>query len=258
MKNIFVAWLVLTTTNIAFAQSVVESNLLTWDEGAIVRGDTSEKKLSFVFTGDEYAEGLKKITNILKRENILASFFFTGRLYRNDKIKQSIIHLRSNGHYLGPHSDMHLLYNDWKRRDSTLVSKDSLIKDLKSNYNSMLSIGINERNLFFIPPYEWWNKEVADWLGEMNVRLINFTPGTGTNADYTFPEMGKSYKSSDVLSEKLFQYEELHSLNGAIILIHIGTDPRRKDKFYDRLPELIHYLKNKGYEFLRVDELLKK
>ena len=45
-------------------------------------------------------------------------------------------------------------------------------------------------------------------------------------------------------------------MNGFILLIHIGTDPGRTDKFYYLLPELISELKGKGYRFVRIDELL--
>lgn len=48
-----------------------------------------------------------------------------------------------------------------------------------------------------------------------------------------------------------------NGLNGFILLIHIGTDPRRTDKFYNYLPTLINELKNRGYEFERVDQMLK-
>jgi peptidoglycan/xylan/chitin deacetylase (PgdA/CDA1 family) len=45
-------------------------------------------------------------------------------------------------------------------------------------------------------------------------------------------------------------------LNGFILLVHIGTDPRRTDKFYDRLEELLLVLQEKGYRFRRIDELV--
>ena len=48
----------------------------------------------------------------------------------------------------------------------------------------------------------------------------------------------------------------VHGLNGFILLVHIGTDPRRADKFYRYLPELIHELKADGYRFVKIDELL--
>jgi peptidoglycan/xylan/chitin deacetylase (PgdA/CDA1 family) len=90
------------------------------------------------------------------------------------------------------------------------------------------------------------------------VQLINFTPGTGTNADYTYPEMGVAYRSSDALQKRLYYFEHEQSLNGAIILIHIGTDARRTDKLYDKLPEMLDYFQSKGYSFVRIDQLLSK
>jgi peptidoglycan/xylan/chitin deacetylase (PgdA/CDA1 family) len=68
-----------------------------------------------------------------------------------------------------------------------------------------------------------------------------------------------NYKGSDTSMQSLKQFETNNKsgLNGFIIIIHAGTDPRRKDKLYNRLDELIDYLKKKGYQFKRVDELLK-
>ncbi|MNL87529.1 hypothetical protein D3C87_2167250 [compost metagenome] len=54
-----------------------------------------------------------------------------------------------------------------------------------------------------------------------------------------------------------YEQKDKNGLNGFILLVHIGTDPRRKDKFYKKLPELIAGLKNKGYEFVKIDQLLK-
>ena len=65
-------------------------------------------------------------------------------------------------------------------------------------------------------------------------------------------------KSSDAIITSIKQYNETKkgALNGVILLIHAGTDPRRKDKLYNRLDELIGYLKKEGYQFKRIDELL--
>lgn len=90
-----------------------------------------------------------------------------------------------------------------------------------------------------------------------NLTLINFT-STRSNADYTYPELGKSYKSSDEIYQSFTNYDEWNpqGLNGFILLINIGTHPRRLDKFYNQLPKLIRYLKQNGYEFEKIDNLL--
>jgi peptidoglycan/xylan/chitin deacetylase (PgdA/CDA1 family) len=138
-----------------------------------------------------------------------------------------------------------------------LVTRDSLESDYKKNVQAMKQLGVYSTNRFqyFIPPYEWWNKRIAKWFTEMGVQLFSFTPGTRTNADYTWPEMGASYKSSEELMQLLRAFEVKHTLNGAILLIHAGTDPRRKDKLYSQLSTIITELKTKGYSFSTIDKL---
>lgn len=224
--------------------------------GGIVRGDSSKKQLSLIFTGHEYADGAKTIQKVLKKNNIKGAFFFTGDFYR--KYPDIARDLQKNGHYLGPHSDRHLLYADWKNRDSTLISRSDFEKDLNDNYRAMEKIGLKiDSPRYFIPPYEWYNQEINNWAKAMGIQIINFTPGTTSNADYTMPEM-KNYLSSETIYNNILQYEEKNGLNGFLLLIHIGTDPKRTDKLYNRLEDLIKELKSRDYELEEISTLLRE
>ena len=157
-----------------------------------------------VFTGDEFGDGLNVIQQNLEKEKVAASFFFTGRFYRNPNFKQGIKKLIQSNHYMGPHSDAHLLYNDWNKRDSLLVSYQQFTDDLNKNMDAMEALSINTKQVnYFIPPYEWWNDSVANWTNWRGMQLFSFTPGTFTNADYTWPEMGNAYRSSEFLLNKI-------------------------------------------------------
>ena len=231
----------------------------TRSNGAVIRGDSTKKNIALVFTGHEFADGGKAIVQTLKDENLKASFFFTGDFYRNKNFKSVIKNLKKNGHYLGAHSDKHLLYCDWNKRDSLLITKDEFKNDITSNYKVMEKFRLYKFNSrFFLPPYEWYNESIAAWTKEMDLQLINFTPGTRSNADYTTPDE-KNYRSSEEIYKSIINYESSNSsgLNGFILLVHIGTDPKRTDKFYNRLPQLITELKAKGYQFQTVEGLLK-
>ncbi len=226
--------------------------------GGIIRGNTEKKNIALVFTADEFGDGLPSIQRSLLKENVKASFFFTGRFYRNTAFQEGIGKLYRDGHYLGPHSNAHLLYCDWNKRDSLLVTQQQFSNDLDANMQAIHALGIKDyAQHYFIPPYEWYNDTIAAWAAAKNIQLFNFTPGTGSNADYTYPGM-KSYKPSDELMIRLKQAEQQmpHHLNGVILLLHAGTDPRRTDKFYDHLPALISYLRQQGYSFKRIDQLL--
>lgn len=156
------------------------------------------------------------------------------------------------------HSDRHLLYADWSRRDSTLVTRDSFFTDLRQNARALSAfhVGLSDARIF-LPPYEWYNREISSWCADSGLVLINFTPGTFSNADYTTPDMGPRYLSSDTILAKIFAYErqDPSGLNGFILLIHAGSHPSRTDKFTDRLDQLITTLEQRGYSFARIDEL---
>lgn len=207
-----------------------------------------------VFTGDTFGEGGDHIANTLKAKQVNASFFFTGNFYRNQEFERLIKRLKSDGHYLGPHSDRHLLYCSWTNRDSLFVSRDQFTKDLLANYFVMEKFGIKKKDArYFIPPYEWYNDSISRWTRQMGIQLINYSPGTRSTADYTTQDL-KNYRSSEEIMQSIKAKGD--DLNGFILLLHIGTDPARTDKFYRRLDELIEFLRSRKYEIVRVDDLL--
>jgi len=183
----------------------------------------------------------------------------TGRFYKTPSFKKSIQQLVATGQYMGAHSDQHLLYCDWLNRDSLLVSRKEFNDDLDANYKAMSSFGIKKADAkYFLPPYEWYNDTISKWTMQKGLQLVNYTPGTLSHADYTTIDL-KNYRTSDEIFSSITNYEKAHTsgLNGFILLMHIGAGDKRADKFYKKLPELIRYLKEKKYKFLRIDELLK-
>lgn len=131
--------------------------------------------------------------------------------------------------------------------------------DLDAVYLKLTRSGIKKQDArFFIPPYEWYNRRIVEWAAQYGLQLFNFTPGTLTPADYTYPEMGKRFRDNKTIFQSILSFEEKDpsGLNGCLLLIHLGTDPRRKEKFYKELPRLIDSLRQKGYHFKRIDELI--
>ena len=230
-----------------------------FDHGAITRGNTSKKQIALVFTADEFADGGKIILSTLHKQRVPASFFFTGRFYRNPAFRSLIKQAKQQGHYIGPHSDQHLLYCDWKNRDSLLVTKKEFKDDLTANLQAIKQFGVKQSAVhYFLPPYEWYNDSIALWTKQMGMQLINYSPGTKSTADYTTPAM-KNYQSSEEIYHSIINQEKTapHGLNGFILLTHFGTDPERTDKFYKHLQKLITELKQKNYRFVTLEEIIK-
>jgi len=227
-------------------------------EGGIIRGSTSSRRLAIVFTGHGYAEGGETILNELANHKARASFFFTGDFLTNNSFKPLVQRIVRDGHYLGPHSDKHALYCPWEGPKKTLVTHAEFKSDLESNLRKLERFGVPRAQVhYFLPPYEYYNKEIANWAEAMGLALVNYTPGTRSNADYT-GEADKNFVSTKAIFESIVrkEQEDPHGLNGFILLLHIGSGPGRADKFPTRFGELLDYLAGKGYQFVRVGELL--
>ena len=225
--------------------------------GGIVRTNAEKKQISLVFTAADKSDGARRILEVLGKCDVKGSFFFTGEFY--ERFPEAIQTLYNAGHYVGAHGNAHLLYCAWENRDSTLVSQAQFEQDMLDVYARMRKSGIDvSRSNLFIPPYEYYNEKISAWARGLGLRLVNFTPGTWTNADYTTPDM-KNYRSSESIYDRVMEVEKRNGLNGHIMLFHLGTDDKRTDKFYERyLERLIRVLQREGYTFVALPEAVGK
>ena len=216
-------------------------------DGGIIRTDPSVRHIDFVFTAADKADGADRIISTLRKYNIKGGFFFTGEFF--ELYPDVVRRLVAEGHYVGSHSYGHLLYAPWGKRDSLLVTRQEFEEDMFKSYKVLREFGITNAP-YFIPPYEHYNATISSWARQLGLQVINYTPGTLTNGDYTTPGMSRYFSSKEILG-KIREYERTDpdGLNGHIMLIHFGTDPSRTDKFYDKLPGLIRELRRKGYSF---------
>jgi peptidoglycan/xylan/chitin deacetylase (PgdA/CDA1 family) len=90
-------------------------------DGGIVRGGTDGKRIALEFTGHEFAEGGTRILDELAKRRAKASFFLSGDFLRRAEFAPLVARMVAEGHYVGPHSDKHLLYCAWDAGRKTLV-----------------------------------------------------------------------------------------------------------------------------------------
>ncbi|HVU99859.1 MAG TPA: polysaccharide deacetylase family protein [Verrucomicrobiae bacterium] len=229
-------------------------------DGGIIRGPQNEKRIAIVFTGHEYAESGEKILDVLAGHRARASFFVTGDFLANTNFAGLIHRIIREGHYLGPHSDKHLLYCSWDHPPKTLVTRSRFTNDVNACLKTIYRLGVAPSKVrFFLPAYENYNAEIASWSSEMGLTLVDYTPGTRSNADYT-GEADRNFVSSLKIFDSIIARERSDpaGLDGFILLLHIGSGPGRRDKFSARFGELLDYLSAQKYSFVRIDTLLAK
>ena len=220
--------------------------------GAVVRRNPEEKVVYLMFSADSMFQGGETVLNALKKHKAQASFFLTGNCVRMQEHKALVQRIIKEGHYVGPHSDKHLLYSPWEDRSVSLVSPDSLRRDLLRNVEALAAVGVPAAaQTWYLPPYEYYNDEAVKISENVGLKVLNLTPGSLTNSDYTDPSM-RGYRPSQQLFDHVLQMDEKGQLSGALLLIHPGVVDSRPDKFYDRLDELMTALKKRGYRFDRI------
>ncbi len=214
--------------------------------GGITRTDTTRKRVTLIFTAADYADGADDILRTLREEKVKGGFFLTGKFL--ERYPDVVHRMVDEGHYVGSHSYGHLLYFPWDSPKMS-VTQEEFNQDIKRSYDALAPFGITVKNApYFVPPYEHYNDTVSAWAAELGLKIINFTPGTTSNADYTTPQM-KNYRSSQTIYENILRLEQKEGLNGHLLLFHLGTSPAREDKFYrNHLQKLIRELKQRGYK----------
>jgi peptidoglycan/xylan/chitin deacetylase (PgdA/CDA1 family) len=226
--------------------------------GALIRGDTTSKKLALIFTGDQFGESAEPILDELKARKVKGSFFLTGNFLRNAQLKRAVRRMVAEGHYVGPHSDSHSLYCDWDAREKSLVTEAFFTADLKKNLALLRAAGALQPGTpaYFVPPYEWYNRDHVAWSRKAGLELVNFTPGSGSNRDFMREDHPKFVSSCQIRDDVLnYERQDPHGLNGFLLLLHLGS--ARKDPFHMEFGALCDELARRGYEFVRVDELLR-
>jgi peptidoglycan/xylan/chitin deacetylase (PgdA/CDA1 family) len=196
MRRLFCAVLVTACAGLVWAQ------VLSTD-GAIVRGSTREKAIALVFTGHEFAEGGDAILDALAAQRARASFFLTGDFLRRPEFARFVRRIVAEGHYLGPHSDKHLLYCDWAGK-KTLVTRSVFREDVEANLREIAAFGIPRPDArYFLPAYEWCNEEIVGWARDAGLVTVNFTQGTRSTLPVTLSprKMEASSEKFSMLSD---------------------------------------------------------
>src|SRR5436190_8208984 len=144
-------------------------------EGGIIRGPATARNLALVFTGHEYGEGGPRFLDELSMHRARASFFLTGDFLSGSNHTQLVRRIVKEGHYLGPHSDKHLLYCPWEGPQTTLIGHEQFVRDLRANLGKIESYGLSRTNVrYFLPPFEHYNRQVVQWSRELELTLINY------------------------------------------------------------------------------------
>lgn len=216
-----------------------EINMMKWRQDIVnmaknnsdriyINGDTQEKVVALTFDDGPDSKITPQILDILKANNIHASFFFIGE---RAKVLPSVVkRVYSEGNLVLNHSFSH-----------PDLSKKNLA-EIKTQINSTQNIIndiIGKKPAIIRPPYGAVNDAV---LKEVNAQDLKIAIWSIDTLDWSQKE------KSNIVKNVVDNVRP-----GEIILMHSNDD---KAATAEALPELITKLKEKGYRFVDLGELL--
>jgi len=188
--------------------------------------ETNEKKIAITFDAAWSAEDTDEIIKILEDYNAKATIFVLGTWV--DANPDAVKKFHEKGHEIANHSDTHKLFSK--------VSREEVIKEIEECNKKIEAVTGEKVKLLRAPSGDYDNKsiEIAE---SMNMKMIQW--------------------SVDSLDWKLLSAQEMYSRvvskteNGSILLFHNGVENTP-----DALRKILEKLKNDGYEFVTVSELI--
>src|ERR1700761_9145305 len=99
MRKTFLSIYAAVIAAFVFGTNAGAEGLVRDSYGGIIRGDVSAKKLSLVFTGDEFGESLAPILKTLDERKIPGSFFVTGNFLKQPELAKRLKLAIEEGHY---------------------------------------------------------------------------------------------------------------------------------------------------------------
>lgn len=186
------------------------------------------QKVAYLTFDDGPSQNTVKILDILKQNNIKATFFVIGSMVKNNEniVRREVL----EGHSVGNHTYSH----DYKYVYS---SPDIFLKDLKKNEDLLKSVlGNYTFNIIRFPGGSFGlRKEFKDVLAVNNYRYVDWN---SLNGDAEANNLSKETLINRFKSTALDQ-------KTLLVLMH---DAPNKYSTVEALPEIIRYLKERGYD----------
>jgi len=195
-------------------------------KNVIVNGDTEVKSVALTFDDAPDENNTYKLLDILKDHDVKAAFFMIGGTMNDDNI--TVVKMTyDQGHLVLNHSFNHprLTNLDVSGIDTQLTRAASKIESITGQYP-----------ILFRPPYGSINATVVDRINEQGMTTVLWSLDS---LDWTLKD-----------PEAVIQNVTTNVRNGDIILMH------RNAVSVAALPKVIEKLKEKGYTFVKLDEML--
>jgi peptidoglycan/xylan/chitin deacetylase (PgdA/CDA1 family) len=194
-----------------------------------VEPSNKEKVIALTIDDGPWPKTTAEMLDILKQNHVKATFFWVGSaLQENPEIAKRVV---AEGHAIGNHT-----WHHWYRKMDEATAKSEIEKT-----NELIYKTTGVKTSFFRPPGGYLNNGLAAYAKSQKNSVVMWSV---TSAD-TDPRAKYQVFVKNVIRD---------AKPGAIVLMHDGGGNR--ERTVKALPAIVSGLKQQGYRFVTVPELL--
>lgn len=207
-----------------------------------IYNSTGEKRVFLTFDDGPTKAVTPFILDTLKKENIKATFFVLGTnaSYNPDLIKREY----NEGHYIGNHGYTHKYKEIYATTEATLEEYNKTQQIIRDDLQNQSYMG----NVFRFPGGSLGGKYDEQKRASKELLLQNGIVHLDWNA--LSEDAAGKYTKEQLLQNTI---NTIGDKDSVVILMHDSSD---KILTYEMLPDLIKYLRDKGYSFKNIYDLL--
>lgn len=194
----------------------------------IYRVETEEKVIALTFDAAWGADKTEGILDILQQYNAKSTFFLVG--FWIDKFEDEVKLIDKRGMLIGNHSNNHL--------KMSLLKEENIVKEL-AYVNKRIGEITGKEVKFFRAPFGDYNDLLVNTVEAQGMMTIQWDTDS---LDW------KGLSAKDIKDRVLSRAK-----NGSIVLFHNNSD-----NILEALPLILLALKNQGYKFVTLNNLVYK
>ncbi|KAF3889021.1 MULTISPECIES: polysaccharide deacetylase family protein [Nostocales] len=189
---------------------------------------TGEKAIALTFDDGPWSGGTVQILDILKKNNIKATFFVVGQMLKeHPELARRIV---AEGHIIGNHT-----WHHWYHQFSPQAAAYEI-----ETTSDLIYKTTGVKTTLFRPPGGMMHNGLVNYAKNQKYTVVMWS---ADSVDYSRPAVPRLVRN--VMKD---------SKSGGIVLMHDGGGNRTKT--IQALPQIINNFKERGYRFVTVPELL--
>jgi len=230
----------------------------------ISRGNIHRKELVMTFDGGSEANSCSSILRSLSSAKLRATVFLTGEfIEKYPDFTREIAANHEVGNHTYSHAHLTTYAENMQQKTASSMTREELQNQLRKTEEIFHHVTGKHMAPVWRAPYGEHNVEIRKWAAELGYVHVAWTANSKTrqnmdSLDWVPNSSFPGYFPALLIKDRLLSFgqNEPEQANGAVVLMHLGSQRDESDRLDKWLPDIIRTLRQRGYEFITASQLI--